>query len=402
MSILAQCGYGRGDKAQHAILEGIIDGVVLSPRDESRSRLENDISHWRKASPQSIVLFDPQFYVATLNDPRDGHLGEYEYYSNNNNLGRTQFAGSLVNKYVKSCLGYQHRTLGNKLSYLISPSVLIDDFRDYWSQIAIDMGVESMRYCAGLTKPKPLLVTLLVSETAFLSESALDDYLDVLTELEVDGFYIIINRTPGVLKASIESRSFSRIMYLCHVLATINKYTLIVGYSDWYGFLLESVGVRHTACGWYHNLKQFNIQRFLPSSGGRQPKRRYSSLPMLSSPLIATELQDIYLAGKLSDVLSDTPYDSIISNGPAGRESSWTGEIACLEHWATLAKLSKRIAAKSRVKDKIEEAKLSIVNAQALYNELALSNVTFESSTGAGPRHLEEWLRAIEEFQSMI
>lgn len=40
MSILAQCGYGRGEKIEKGLNEGLIQGVIMSPRDERRGRLE--------------------------------------------------------------------------------------------------------------------------------------------------------------------------------------------------------------------------------------------------------------------------------------------------------------------------------------------------------------------------
>ena len=40
MSVLAQCGFGRATKIEQGLADGVIQGVIMSPRDERRERLE--------------------------------------------------------------------------------------------------------------------------------------------------------------------------------------------------------------------------------------------------------------------------------------------------------------------------------------------------------------------------
>ena len=91
MSLLAQCGYGRGTKVEQGLDDGVVHGVIMSPRDERRDRLEQAIQDWGSRYPNARVMFDPQFYAANLNNPRDGHLCEFDYYNNNSGLGRQHF-----------------------------------------------------------------------------------------------------------------------------------------------------------------------------------------------------------------------------------------------------------------------------------------------------------------------
>jgi len=371
----------------------------MSPRDEGRERLESAIRQWGQDYPDAVVMFDPQFYAATQNAPRDGYLSEYEYYGNNNGLGRTHFSGSRIRRYVRQCIDYQYESFGNDVGYLISPSVLFDGFRDYWSQVALNMAVESADYHSTLNSSQPLLASIIVSETAFQSLEAMEEYLDALTELEIDGFYIIVRRNANSLKNSMEAASFGRLMYFCYVLSDINEYTVIVGYSDWHSFLLESVGVDYTACGWYQNLRQFSLARFQPSTGGRRPRKRYSSSFLLSAPLITPELQDIYLAGLLSDILSGSQHDHILLNNPTSGEPNWTDEISCLAHWFSLHSLSNRVASQSNTNDRIQQALKVIQEARTLYRRLEYQGISFDPSTG--PDHIAEWRDAVQEFQGI-
>lgn len=399
MSVLAQCGYGRADKIEQGLTAGVIDGVIMSPRDENKDRLEAAILQWGKDYPNANLLFDPQFYATTLSAPKDGHLSEYDYYNNNCGLGRMHFSSSRIRRYVQECLEYQFNTFGDNLSYLISPSILFDDFRDYWSQVAINLSVESADFHSGLTKPPPLLISIIVSETAMHSLDALEEFLDALTELEVNGFYLIIRRNANTLQHAMEAASFARFMYMCYVLAEINEYTVIVGYSDWHSFLLESIGVNFTACGWHQNLRQFSLARYLPPTGGRRPRKRYSSVPLLSSPLINPELQDIYMAGLLSTVLTGGENDAILSNGPSAGEGKWSDLIAAITHWKCLSSLAKQITPGSTVTDRLQRSLGFIQTAQNLYTRLAHSGINFDPSTG--PHHLLEWRTAVQEFKSI-
>jgi len=400
MSVLAQCGYGRSSKIEKGLDNGVIHGAILSPRDETRDRLEEAIKQWAQDYPNAKLLFDPQFYAATLNAPRDGHLNEYDYYRNNSNLGRTSFSPSRVRRFVEECLNYQSNTFNGKLRFLISPTILFDDFRDYWSQVSLNMAVESAEYYSkSLNGAPPLLVSIVVSEQAFQSLEAMEEFLDSLTKLDVAGFYLIIRRNANSLQSAMEAASLGRFMFFCYVLAKINEYTIVVGYSDWHSFLLESVGVNFTACGWYQNLRQFSLARFLPSTGGRRPRKRYSSVPLLSSPLIHPELQDIYLAHFLSDVLSGSKHDNILANGPAVGEGNWSDETACLTHWHSLNNLSGQIAMHNTTADRILKALRLIQNARGLYLHLESVGVSFDPTTG--PTHLDEWQDGVQEFRGI-
>jgi hypothetical protein len=399
MSILAQCGYGRGGKIEQGLNDGVIHGVIMSPRDERKNRLEQAINDWGSNHPNALVMFDPQFYAASLNNPRDGHLTEFDYYNNNCGLGRTHFSGTRIQGYVRECLDYQHQTFGSNAAYLISPTVLFDSFRDSWSQIALNMAVESADYHFSLNSPQPLLISLVISETAFQTMDAVEEFLDALTEIDTQGFYIVIRRNSASLQNALESAPFGRFMYFCHVLTTINEYEVIVGYSDWHSFLLKAAGVTHTASGWYQNLRQFSFARFKPSSGRRRPRKRYSSAPLLSCPLITPELHDIYLANHLTLVLSGSNYDAILQNNPAADEADWTDEVSCIAHWHSLNALSQRLSALSTQSARIREAEQLMQNALALYAQLDSQNVYFDPTTGSD--HILEWQDSLQEFKAL-
>jgi hypothetical protein len=300
---------------------------------------------------------------------------------------------------VKDCIDYQYDTFGNNVAYLVSPTILFDGFRDSWSQIALNMAGESADHHAHLTDPKPLLVSLVISETAFQTLDAVEEFLDALTEIETRGFYIIVRRNSASVQHAMESAAGGRFMYFCHVLTTINEYDVIVGYSDWHGFLLEAAGVTHIGTGWHQNLRQFSLSRFQPSSGGRRPRKRYSSAPLLSCPLVTPELQDIYMADLLPRVLSGSSHDVALQSGPSAGEADWSDEVSCLAHWFSLNSVSQRIHAQATPADRVREAERLMRDSLTLYMQLENLGISFDPSTG--PAHVREWQDSLQEFRSL-
>ena len=396
MPLLAQCGYGRSTKIEQGRDAGTIRGVILSPRDEARARLEEFCADLQKTAADFAVLFDPQFYAATLSNARDGHLVDYPYYTNNSGLGRNRFRPSQIQQYVKECLDYQIQSLPG-LAYLISPSVPFDDFRDSWSQIALSMAEASIDDWSPREGVPPLLVTIVLSESSLRDATRMNEFLDTLSALEVPGFYVLVQRNSATIEPAMDAVSMANLLFFVYVLATLNNYQIVMGYSDWMGFLFQAVGATMSASGWHNSLRQFTLARFLPQTGGRRARKRYSSLPLLSCPLILPELEDVHLARLLPSVLTGSTHDHILSGGPGHGEANWTDAVSCLAHWESLSKLYAAIESRHTVPARLTAAEGRIRTAQGLYTRLQASGVYFEAATG--PDHLASWLDAIAAFR---
>lgn len=397
MALLAQIGYGRSDKVQTGLQSGSIDGAVLSPRDEDPEKLAAFAAALRANYPKATILFDPQFYAATLITPRDQYLTKYSYYEQYRGLSRTQFKPKDIDKYVSECLSFQAQRFPS-VSYQISPTVLFDDFRDSWSQIALTMAEASIDKASD---PKKLLVSLAISEQAFKSSDALDEFLDTLSALEVEGFYILIGRNVNGHPCHFDPTALHNIMYLAYVLGEVNGYKVFFGYTDWYGLLLEAAGAAGVATGWYQNLRNFSMSRFMPTSGfARRPRKRYPSAPLLSSPLFAPELEGIHTLGSLPHVLSGIPQDAVFQGAsPMVAEAKWSDETYCLAHWGALSGALSDVRRQPKA-NRVKHT-LSLINkARDLYKRLESRGIIFDANTG--PRHLESWLDAIQGFDAKI
>ena len=391
MGIYAQHGYGKSDKIVRALGRQLVSGVIMSPKDESPERLKQTISELEQDFPTAQILFDPQFYVTTITPCKPGHLVNYDYYEGG--LTRASFIRpSSITGYVHRTLDFQ-RELG--LTRFISPTIVFNDFRENWSQIALMLAEESATYCQQLGNQ--LLVSIVVSEAALRSREGLNEFLDMITMLDVSGFYVIVKRDSPSYQAMMDPNVLENLMYLTYVLHTVNGFEVIVGYCDLVGIPLHAVGVTATANGWFTGLRQFTLNRFMPSTGGRAARPRYTAAPLLNSILVVPELEAIAEFGFVDRVLTQTAYDVVLRTNPS--DDLWPNSVSCLHHWETLNKLASDVSgAGNNSADRLTSLLDRIDLAEALYK--TMTGVPFEYYSGSG--HLNQWRVAIKAFLNSI
>jgi hypothetical protein len=392
--ILGQVGWGRGDYVEKGIDDGSLNGAVLGPRDADPSALATCAqSLQQRLKGRGRVFVDPQFYATTVTNARDGSLPDYPYYTPA--LTRASFGPAQVGRYVKGVLDAQEQL---EVDRWVSPTVLFYGFRDPWSQIALTMAQAAIGEAASRSRstPKPLLLSFVIDELALRDRSALDEYLNTISTLDAHGFYIVIRRNDPNYPAAYEEDALVNLMYLTYVLSEVNDFEVVHGYTDLVGSLLLAAGADSVCTGWYSNLKQFSMSRFMQSKGGRQPRDRYTSQPLLSSLFVSPELEQVDAAGKLDQVLSSTGYDTVFKSGPLG--AHWPRRTACLHHWKVLSSLNAIISRDRGVVKRISTVEGLVRASQAIYAELISDGVTFEPFTG--PRDGAMWLRALARFRA--
>lgn len=388
MTILAQHGWGRGSKIEEGISMGSIGGVIMSPRDELPANLETFLSSLSSVNPSTERLVDPQLYAGTVHPERHGKLDNYPHYRNW--LDPMSFSPAETRRIVGAVLDWQ-RTLD--VTSIISPTVLVDDLHGQWGHIAMTLAQETLLQHDG---SKPLLISLFVAEDALRQRMPVNAWLDNLTRLEADGFYLVVVRHPSVSYSQrCEPEILKSLLSICYSLAEINQYRVFVGYTDFAALLLHAVGVTATATGWHFGLRQFSQRRFQDVGGGRQPRPRYSSTPLLNS-IYMSELDGIHDLGRINDVLTGTILDNRFSVPTNPENVPWPANVAALHHWEAVARGAQSVTAAS-VGDRLNQAENAIAQAQALYAQIA-GLVPFSAETG--PTHLAQWLDALNRFRS--
>lgn len=314
MSILAQHGWGKATKIQRGIDAGSICGLVMSPRDESPDALASFLSTVQGDYPSVERIVDPQLYAGTIWPVRDGRLTDYPYYKQR--LAPVSFSPGQIQWLVKAALDWQAAL---DISAVVSPTVRVDALGSQWAQIAMMLAQETVARHDG---EKPLLISLVVDEDALRQRSLVNEWLNDLTLLDVDGFYLVVRRTSETYRQHYEPDVLASLLGICYSLAELNEYRVFVGYTDITTMLFHAVGVTATCAGWYVNLRQFNLRRFEPVSGGRPARARYSSSPLLNC-IYMTELDGIYNGGRVADVLSRTPFDASFNGNTNPENVPW-------------------------------------------------------------------------------
>lgn len=386
MTILAQHGWGKTDKIQRGLVDGAIHGMILSPRDELPANLSSFISKIQLAFPTTERFVDPLFHIGTIWPVNDGKLERYPHYQRH--LDPTSFSPAGIQRFVTDTLQWQS-TLD--VSGLLSPTVMVDDLASQWAQIAMMMAQETISQYGD---SRPLYVSLVVSEDALRQRLQVDNWLDELTRLDVDGFYLVVRRSYETYRQHYDPDVLFSLLRVCYSLAELNQYRVYSGYTDMIAPLLHAVGVAGTASGWSAGLRQFTLRRFKPRTFGRQPHPRYSSSPLLNS-IYVTELDGIHAGGQIAQVLSSTPHDQRFRGTTNPENVAWPKDDAAVHHWHALAILVQSIAA-TRTTDRLNLTQNRIAHARGLYAQTGRL-VPFTNETGS--THLDQWLDALNRFR---
>ncbi|MFS0784917.1 hypothetical protein ABC345_00855 [Shouchella sp. 1P09AA] len=399
MNLYAQQGYGKGDKLHKGIAGNFLDGVLLSPRDEKTVRMKEFIQDIQTNFPDTQLLFDPQFYYSLYIDATSKNLNECDYYPGNIKLSSLRSLRKLHEIALKS-LEYQEQ-LG--LNSLVSPNILVPNFSDRQAQIALSLSEEAAQIAND--KGKELYVSLIFSENALNESRNVNDFLNELTTLDVKGYYITIDRKTTNYDQGFESETaLVNLLTLIYSLSEINEYEVIMGYSDIIGLLYSAVGASGFGTGWFNSSRKFTVQqRILPSSGGRLPRERYTSTPLLNT-LLVSELDSIQTqftrnGYNLDDILSTSSYEHIIKAGQSPSDT-WSRGISHLQHWSSLKNATETIFNDpDDISARLDDLEDHITTAAAKYK--LLSNLPIQLEKTSQGLHLNTWLNALKSFRDL-
>jgi hypothetical protein len=394
MKLYAQHGWGKGEKIDRGLADRIVEGVILSPHDESPSDLRDYIKTVSRRRQRPDVLLDPQLYVSLIRDANEGKLPQYGYYKQN--LGLRDFATLRnVQQFVRQCIDFQ---LQLELTHIISPTICVDSFTDRSAQIALSLAQEAVEYWEGISgERRPLLISFVFSEIALTHAEHVSEFLDTISLLEADGFYLVVDRNNPGYSQDFQSSRLTQMMRMVYSLKR-SRFQVICGYSDFLNLLYHATNADAGATGWSQKLKRFNRGRFVPSAGGRRPRDRYASSKLINS-IYLTELDACQDVDKLNAVKSETRYDACFDGQSYPSGISWSSEDGALHHWASISKLLENVKS-TTVRERLHQASQLVSQAQALYNSLARLGVRFESPNGPG--HLENWSEAISSLLNEI
>lgn len=394
MALFAQHGYGKGDKINIGLINDEISGVIFSPKAEQLIKLKTYIKKIKKINSNAKIYFDPQFYICALQgDIVSSKLISYEYCNLSLNRGVLSDY-KYLNHMCEQVFDVQTIL---EVSEYFSPTIRFADFDDKDSQIALNLAKLS---CEKITQPdSALYVSLCINEAAFNNYEKMNAFLDIITLLDVKGFYIIIDRNNINSKVNeINPSTLANIMVFIHSLSLFNGFDVIVGYSDLLSLPLAAVSNADFATGWFSNTKRFSINNFVRASGGHRPKKRYTSGILMNTVLLLPEFKAFLDTNLINNIITESPYNKNII--PRFDESQWSDEISCLHNWHVIKQLIQYMQMEKDIECRLSCLQSMIENAKKSYEKIK-SPITLDPSSKGG--HLNMWSEAIKIFkESMV
>jgi len=393
VQLLAQHGFGKTDKVEQGLTDGSINGVVISPRYESPTRLKDWATSLKASYPGALVLVDPQFYISAIPGAREGRLPEYPYFRPE--LGRRDFVkGDSIKAYVKETLDYQ---VDLAVDRLIGPTVYVESLDGAWAQVALTLMDEAQSYQKTLGNRIPLVLPICIAEEALHAGPAFDEFLDMLTaQTNAAGFYISVSRAQVASDPYMLGEHLGCLMYMAYILSAINCLETHIAYASFIAVPLAAVGTTSCASGWFSSLRRFSVSDLLPR-GGAHPRERYSSAGLLNSILRSPELPDIVRVVGADAVFSNTGYDGDLMRNTAG--TVWTPRSSALHHWIVLRQLVGAIESQPDLESRIELLSVMIKDAKSHYS-------AYNNNGGIGLEtrfdHLDQWSLAIGTFREQL
>lgn len=390
MKLLAQHGYGEGDKINLGLENEIIEGIILSPRDIDPSRIQGKINDYRKIKNDANIFFDPQFYVSILNQREAqsiGNLMEYEYFKFNRRS--TLERENNVLNHIRNIINYQNSL---DITSLISPNITISNsFDSISSLISRNFISLSKQVCDELRIDKEIYSTLSISTDALTDNEELQMFLNEITSLDnpPDGFYILISSVNVDNRFEIFDRDVIRGWLLLNYSLKVNGFKILNGYSDIITPFLGAVGADFGATGWYANLRTFSLSKFNSSSSvRRQPLPRYLSTNLINR---ITHQEFNLWKESVPNIINDLETDDYFES----EEPTRTEEV--LQNWEALSELNEDLSESLRVDENIDNSEEAIQNAINSYLEIQLS---FRPENKSSSSHLTPLLEGITNFRN--
>lgn len=391
MRIFAQDGFGPADKLRRGIEEGILDGVILSPRYSSPERMAQRIGELRGLG--CFLALDPEFYATDFISHPNPNLGALEDWAYFRRPRRPELiSGAAIPSLIEDSLNGQ---IALGLDHLVAPNVYVRQADSIDAAVALNF-LNSVKPIANQLGEHRVYGTIAIHRDAFLSGDGFRDIFDSLTGLNSppDGYYLIVGSreqqsTGKYIRSDLSHPVvIAGWMYANYVLS-LNGADVINGYSFLLSPLLCLCGASAVAGGWSSGLRKFCIDRYVRSQQrGNAPNIRYLSKPLMSY-VLQTSI-DAFQAVE-PRVANQNRFDDIY----AEREPTRTEEA--LQAWDALRELVEQgRAAGSDLRSRLSAFLDRIAYARELWS--ILQSAGFSHEVEPNLERLEAMERGIELF----
>ena len=377
MTYWIQHGYGKADKIVTVARSGLVSGVILSPADEEDSTLASTVG---SARLQGIdVLVDPQLYIHTIS-------GAVARCHSQHGLEFGEISWFLSPEEIAShCQAVVTLNQAFGIRDVVAPAPYLASFGDVWAPLSLQYARTTIAMSEA-----PVYLSLVAEDAAFADWDSTLRYLDALTTLDAAGVYLIVGTSTQGYPVQWDSERLTNVLRVIYTLAELNHYDVIWGYSDLAGILGVAAGASGAATGWYHSLRRWTADKWIPKSGGRQANPRLFVERLLSTVEWNSEATSIARLRDASRVFPDGGLRRRLRN-----EEQWGIVESWNQHLMAMAELHQGVDRESDISARVEALHQSLEDALDLHEDIAVAGGAL-SVTHAGC--LRALLEAIGAF----
>ena len=361
MTFWVQHGYGKADKIEAVANTGLLAGVILSPADEDRPALESTAQMIHRLHVGCML--DPQLYIHTI-------PGAVARCHESNSLDFSEIIWDVspgeISDQVREIVT-TNEMLG--MRSIIAPSPYQASFGDAFTPLSLQYARETID-----ATDRAVYMSLVAEDSAFGDWDSTLRYLSALTRLDAAGIYLIVGSSGKNYPILWDREHLANILRVVYTLAEYNDYRVVWGYSDVAGVLGLAVGATGAASGWYHSLRKWTKEKWIPQRGGRQANPRVFVPPLFCS-MVHDEAVRVARTSEGHRAFPDQQERRSLS-----QEKPWSITDSWNQHLVSMAQLHGIVDQRLDVVDRITNLKLELDGAIHLFDDLIDAGAAIDRS----------------------
>ena len=376
MTFWVQHGYGKASKIETVANTGQLTGVVLSPADEDRPALASTAQMIRGL--QVECLLDPQLYIHTIPG-----AGARCHQSNGLDFGEIVWdvsPGEIADQVREIVTTNEVLAMRS----IVAPTPYQASFGEAFTSLSLQYARETID-----ASDRPVYISLVAEDAAFGDWDSTLRYLSALTRLDATGVYLIVGSSGKNYPILWDKEQLVNVLRVVYTLSEYNDYEVIWGYSDVAGILGLAAGASGAGSGWYHSLRMWKKEKWIPQRGGRQANPRVLVGPLLSS-IGHDEAVRISQTTEGHRVFPDQ-----LERRNLMREDRWSIADSWNQHLAAMSELYQIVDQSLDIADRITSLRTELQHAIRLFDDLISAGAAVNRSHRQRLVVLEE---ALEDF----
>jgi hypothetical protein len=356
LSFYAQHGYGKSNKLDVLADGGNLGGVILSPADEAIDALRATARAMARKNVETLL--DPQTYIYTI--PNAVGRCHADIGLNFGPIHWGSITPADIQAQVDAVVAANDEVVTT--GPVIAPAPRQGTFGDLWLPVALQYARTTKERAGG----RAVLASVVVEEAALTDWAGIERWLDVVTTLELEGFYLVVGRRTAY-PAAWDRAALCSLLRIVYRLRILNEYRVVVGYADTAGLAAIAMGADAIASGWNYRQRHFLSDRWVPRDGGQAPVPRVTSAALLSALLGIGEMDGAARSPIGPLVLPDDALRERIARRP----ESWANPDAVVQHLTVLGELVAALEAAGDVPARLDFLAAATTEARRLLVELA-------------------------------